>query len=73
MAVQASLDGGMKDLFARENGFIARLKDKMDAMAINPMDYLEKTVVLYPNTQKSNFTNPYVTSMYSGLFFNSYC
>jgi len=73
LAVQASMDGGMKDLFTRENGFIARLKDKMEAIAINPMDYLEKTVVLYPNTQKGSFTNPYVTSMYSGLFFNSYC
>jgi len=73
LAVQASLDGGMKDLFTRENGFITRLKEKMEAMVINPMDYLEKTVVLYPNTQKSSFTNPYVTSMYSGLFFNSYC
>lgn len=72
LAVQASMDGGMEELFTRENGFIARLKEKTEAIAINPMDYLEKIVVLYPNTQKNNVTNPYVTSMYSGLFYNSY-
>jgi hypothetical protein len=73
LAVQAAKDGGMEDLFTRKNGFITRLQEKAEAIAINPMEYLEKTVVLYPNTEKSSFANPYVTSMYSGLFFNSYC
>ena len=72
LAMQAATDGAMEALFFKENGFIAKLKDKTEAIAINPMEYLEKIVVFYPNTQKSNFPNPYVTSMYSGLFFNSY-
>ncbi|MBH1941188.1 hypothetical protein I5677_09820 [Mobilitalea sibirica] len=71
--VQASLDGGMEDLFKRENGFIARIFDKANSIAINPMEYLDKTVVIYPNSSRAGFTNPYITSMYSGLFFSSFC
>ena len=73
LAIQAAQDGGMESLFTRENGFIARLLDKAQAIAINPMEYIEKTIVTYPDNSKTGFRNPYVTSMYSGLFFNSYC
>ena len=73
LGVQAAIDGGIESLFTRENGFIARLKDKMESIAINPMEYLDKTVVTYPNCDTKTFRNPYVTSMYSGLFFSSYC
>lgn len=73
LAVQAAEDGGMESLFNRENGFMARLIDKSEAIAINPMDYLEKTVVIYPNNGRNSYSNPYVTSMYSGLLFSSYC
>lgn len=73
LAIQAALDGGMESLFTRENGFVARLLDKADAIAINPLEYLDKTIVTYPNTDKSPYRNPYITSMYSGLLFNSYC
>ncbi|MGB4661859.1 MAG: flagellar filament capping protein FliD [Mobilitalea sp.] len=65
LAVQAAQDGGMESLFTRENGFIARLLGKAESIAINPMEYLDKTIVTYPN--------PYITSSYSGLFFSSYC
>ena len=73
LAVQAAQDGGMESLFTRENGFITRLLDKIEAIAINPMEYLDNTIVTYPNNAKNTYRNPYVTSMYSGLFFNSYC
>ncbi len=73
LAIQAAQDGGMEELFTRENGFIARLLDKTETIAINPMEYIEKTIVTYPDHSKIGFRNPYVTSMYSGLFFNSYC
>jgi flagellar hook-associated protein 2 len=73
LASQAAEDGGMESLFTRENGFITRLLDKADTIAINPMEYLDKTIVTYPNKEKDTYCNPYVTSMYSGLFFNSYC
>ena len=73
LAVQAAIDGGIESLFQRENGFIARLRDKAESIAINPMEYLEKTVVTYPDRETKTFRNPYVTSMYSGLFYSSYC
>lgn len=73
LAVQAAEDGGMESLFTRENGFIKRLIEKSESIAINPMEYLDKTVVTYPNSENKTFHNPYVTSMYSGLFFSSYC
>lgn len=73
LAVQAAQDGGMESLFTRENGFIARLLEKSESIAINPMDYLDKIVVTYPDSRNKQFRNPYVTSMYSGLFFSSYC
>jgi flagellar hook-associated protein 2 len=73
LAVQAAIDGGIESLFTRENGFIARLKDKAESITINPMEYLEKTIVTYPDRDHKTFRNPYVTSMYSGLFFSSYC
>jgi flagellar hook-associated protein 2 len=73
LAVQAAEDGGMESFFTRENGFIARLLDKAETIAINPMEYLDKTIVTYPNSEKVPIRNPYITSMYSGLFFSSYC
>jgi flagellar hook-associated protein 2 len=73
LAVQAAENGGIESLFQSENGFIARLLDKSEAIAINPMEYLEKTIITYPNSEKNLFRNPYITSMYSGLFFSSYC
>lgn len=73
LAAQAAEDGGMESLFKRENGFMSRLMDKSEAIAINPMEYIEKTIITYPNKDKNVFCNPYITSMYSGLFFNSYC
>ncbi len=73
LAVQAVWDGGMESLFTRENGFIARLINKSESIAINPLDYLDKTVITYPNSEKDTFHNPYITSFYSGLLFSSYC
>ena len=73
LAIGAAEDGGMESLFTRENGFITRLIEKSESIAINPMEYLDKTIVTYPNTEEKTYRNPYVTSMYSGLFFSSYC
>lgn len=73
LAVQSAEDGGMESLFTRKNGFIGRLLNKTETIAINPMEYLDKTIVTYPNTGKEQYRNSYVTSMYSGLFFSSYC
>lgn len=73
LAELAARTGRMEGLFAKSNGFIARLKHKAEAVAVNPMEYIDKTLVTYINAKKSNSRYPYVTSMYSGLFYNALC
>lgn len=57
--------GSLKSL----SGMLLR---KSDQISLNPMDYVEKTVVAYKNPGH-NYVSPYVTSAYSGMMFNSYC
>lgn len=52
--------------------FRTDLTKKIDEVMLNPMDYVDKKIVAYPNPGKT-FANPYVTSIYSGMLFNSYC
>lgn len=40
-------------------------------MTLNPLEYIDKTVVTYPNT-KGTYPNPYMPSKYSGLLYNDY-
>ena len=57
--------GSLKNL----SGMLLR---KSDQVALNPMDYVRKTVVAYKNPGH-NYVSPYTTSAYSGMMFNSYC
>ena len=52
--------------------FKTALTAKTDNVMLNPMDYVDKKIVAYPNPGKT-FANPYITSIYSGMLFNSYC
>lgn len=52
--------------------FKSALSEKTDEVMLNPMDYVDKKIVAYPNPGKT-FANPYLTSIYSGMLFNSYC
>ena len=45
---------------------------KTNQISLNPMEYVDKTIVAYKNPGH-NFATPYVTSNYSGMMFNSYC
>lgn len=53
-------------------GFTSALTRKLGQISLNPMNYVQKTMVAYKNPGKS-YPNPYVTSIYSGMMFNSYC
>ena len=48
------------------------LLNKSNQISLNPMNYVQKTVVAYKNPGH-NFASPYTTSAYSGMMFNSYC
>lgn len=45
---------------------------KSNQVSLNPMNYVERTVVAYKNPGH-NFVSPYATSAYSGMMFNGYC
>lgn len=61
---QAQFDG-MK----RFAGAVLR---KSNQVSLNPMQYVDKTIVAYKNPGH-NYATPYVTSAYMGMMFNSYC
>nr|MCR5178294.1 flagellar filament capping protein FliD [Lachnospiraceae bacterium] len=52
--------------------FANALQQKMDAIVLDPMHYIERPVVAYKNPGHG-FSNPYITSEYSGMMFNGYC
>ena len=64
-------DGGQESLNTIKN-FANSVLQKTGQIAINPMQYVEKTIVAYKNPGH-NFATPYITSAYSGMMFNSYC
>jgi flagellar hook-associated protein 2 len=44
---------------------------KLNSIAIDPMEYINRRVCSYSN-MKATYPNPYVTSVYSGLLINIY-
>ena len=73
LATQAIEDGDMKKLFQPDSAMATRLFAKTDAVKINPMEYVDKKIVSYPNFEKPPRGYSYITSLYSGLLFNYYC
>lgn len=57
--------GSLKSL----SGMLLR---KSNQISLNPMNYVQKTIVAYKNPGH-NYVSPYNTSAYSGMMFNSYC
>lgn len=59
-------------LFDEESSAFRRdIKRTTERMSLNPLEYIDKTVVTYPNTH-GTYPNPYQPSKYSGLLFNDY-
>lgn len=73
LAAQAIESGDMQKLFQPDSAMTNRLFAKTDAVKINPMEYVDKKIVSYPNFTKPPRGYSYITSLYSGLLFNSYC
>lgn len=70
------LKAGIEENGAKEslNGikrFANAVLNKSNAISLNPMDYVNKTIVAYKNPGK-NYAPAYITSQYSGMMFNSY-
>ncbi|MBR2401801.1 MAG: hypothetical protein IKB01_03375 [Lachnospiraceae bacterium] len=69
----AARNGSLERFFSSENTFSGTLLNKLSDISLNPMEYLDKTVVTYPNTTAKKTVSPYISSIYSGLLFNNYC
>lgn len=65
-------DNASEDSLKVVQQFAGSLLRKTNQISINPMEYVDKTVVAYKNPGKS-FASPYNTSQYSGMIFNGYC
>lgn len=73
LATAAIANGSMENFFRSEQGFASAVLSKLSAVSLNPMEYLDKTVVTYPNINARKTYSPYITSIYSGLLYNNYC
>lgn len=67
-----SSDSDYSETLKPIKSFSSAMMRKVNQISLNPMEYVDKTVVAYKNPGH-NFTAPYVSSNYSGLLFSSYC
>ncbi|MCM1135459.1 MAG: flagellar capping protein [Clostridium sp.] len=58
--------------FSTIKDFTNSILRKTNQISLDPMEYVERTMVAYKNPGH-NFATPYMTSNYSGMLFNSYC
>lgn len=73
LSEQAAMDGSFRDLFGEGSAFSMRMLAKTNSVKLDPMEYVDKTLVSYPNTSKPPIGYSYTTSLYSGMLFNYYC
>lgn len=71
LVTQAVSDGSIKDSLDKITLFKNDLAKEANHISINPMNYVDKVMISYPNPVVS-FANPYVTSIYTGMMFNGY-
>ncbi len=71
LLIQSAKNGEFKSLFNDISDFQNDIIATTDQLNMDPLAYVDKVVVTYPNTSKS-LPNPYMPSMYSGLLFNGY-
>lgn len=60
------------EAFVPVKDFANSMLRKTNQISLNPMEYVNKTIVAYKNPGK-NYPSPYITSAYSGMMFNNYC
>lgn len=65
-------NGSLEHLFSKEHTFSSTLLKKLSDISINPMEYLNKTIITYPNITAKKTPNPYISSIYCGLLYNNY-
>lgn len=69
--IQTANEDDLDKSLASLNSFRQAIVSKADDISINPMKYVDKVMISYPNPVHS-FANPYMTSIYTGMMFNGY-
>lgn len=69
---QSALEDNAKETFHSVRELANALVRKSKQITLDPMHYATSKIVAYKNPGK-NFAQAYITSAYSGMFFNSYC
>ena len=72
-AYEAAVSGKLKTLFSKDSKFYFSITQTASSITLNPMEYVDKTIVTYPDTLHTIKGSPYVSSIYSGMLFNYYC
>ena len=72
LLTQTAREDDAMDQFAAIKKFTGSVLGRANHVALDPMEYTQKTVVAYKNPGHG-FAAPYVTSNYSGMMFSSYC
>lgn len=73
LAMQSCSTGDLQELFSDDSPFVRNFRKKLSSITLDPLEYIQKKLVTYPNTSKPAIANPYQISIYSGLLFNYYC
>lgn len=69
--IQTANEDDLDKSLASLNSFRQAIVSRADDISINPMKYVDKVMISYPNPIHS-FANPYMTSIYTGMMFNGY-
>lgn len=71
LIVQAANDGTLYTELDQLSNFRKALIRQINQISIDPLEYIKRTMVSYPNP-KHNYANAYQVSVYSGMMFNGY-
>ena len=69
---QAIANEDTPEALASLKSFSKSVLRKSSQISLNPVSYMNKKVIAYKDPTNT-FLSPYVTSAYSGMFFNNYC
>lgn len=68
----ASEESRINEIFSNLGIFKNAIQAKAETISLNPMKYVNNTIVAYKNPKRS-LIDPYNSSIYSGMMFNDYC
>lgn len=72
-AESAFQSGIFEEVFGKDSEFLNRLSAQLGRIELDPMNYVNKLMVAYPDYSREGYAHPYMTSIYSGMLFNYYC